>query len=265
MIPILTLIVAIWHKVGGLARGWIPLANADFARTLLRRAHLLASASGWNARIGRAAEAGLACATAKGTRMTRLMITACFGMLLTGQVHGQTAPRAEEMPLVISASGSTHTPADKITLTIPLRGSGDSDAAAKAQIADKLQRLRTALIAQDVQPGAIAASAPFGQMGYIGNETFDPDDMPPATGPRLPAGMATANRHAMTSVVRVSLTSGAALTRVQQVVADLQLATYLSPIAWRVGPQSSTQSGKRGPMPIFMQARSVTASFGSRR
>ena len=139
----------------------------------------------------------------------RPMIMVLAGLVLTTATaaSAQQAPVAAlapgEVPLQISASGSVTSPADKITVTIPLSASGETPAVARAVNQVTIDWLKTALVAQGVDAGAITVlPSPADSFGI-----FTVSDAARA----LTAGGAKKTAHA---VVQVELRDAAQLAHV---------------------------------------------------
>ena len=120
--------------------------------------------------------------------------------------------RLGTLPLVISATGSARTPADKITIFATANETADTTAAARARVAEKIARLRSALAAAGLPATAIKEfGAPF---GFIGNAADDEDE-----GPKLPS-----KGHMASSLLQVVVDNPGAYSAVRKTIADQGLA-----------------------------------------
>jgi len=163
-----------------------------------------------------------------------MIAASLLGALFAAPLQAQTATPAttvkvlpaDSAVLLISAAGSIHSAPDKLTLTFLINGSGESDAAAKAQAATKAEQFRAAVIAQGVPASAITAASNPPQMGFVGNESFDPDDTSAAS--RVVAAMA--RRHMSAVAMRIRLDRMEMLARVQKVATDLGVRSMGSPV-----------------------------------
>ena len=82
------------------------------------------------------------------------VIAGLFGLAALQPLDARAGPRySGATPLVISAVGSVHNPADKITISVGVGGPAESDAAAK------MAKLRRLLTAEGVSPSMIVDDA----------------------------------------------------------------------------------------------------------
>jgi uncharacterized protein YggE len=112
-----------------------------------------------------------------------------------------------EVALQISASASVTSPADKITITIPVSASGATAAVARAVNQVTIDWLKTALVAQGVDAGAISL-LPSGQ-GAFGF---------PGMGEETAGGVAAGAKKTARTVVQVELRDAAQLARVTELL-----------------------------------------------
>lgn len=141
----------------------------------------------------------------------RPMIILLAGLVLTtaSGASAQQAPAATatgEVPLQISAAGSVTTLADKITVTIPVSASGETSAVARAVNQVTIDWLKTALVGQGVDAGAITILPP--QTGLFGVFSV-------ADGARAAAA---AGKKTARAVVQVELRDAAQLARVTELL-----------------------------------------------
>jgi hypothetical protein len=123
--------------------------------------------------------------------------------------------RPGNLPLVISATGSVHTPADKITVFVTISDAAETDAAAKAHVAEKIARLRAAAVAAGAPAAAITENTGPRSLAFVGNEAYDPDE------PQL----AAQGRHMAMSWLRIALDNAATYSTVRKILADQGLDT----------------------------------------
>jgi len=102
------------------------------------------------------------------------VLTALIGCAAIQPATAQGAGGA--LPLVISATGSVHTPADRITLLVIVSGTGKTDAAVKADLATKLGKVRSTIVAAGVDPARIGEKDQVSRLGFVGNEAYQDDE-----------------------------------------------------------------------------------------
>lgn len=145
------------------------------------------------------------------------VLTALIGCAAIQPATAQGAGGA--LPLVISATGSVHTPADRITLSVIVSGTGKTDAAAKADLATKLGKVRHTIVAMGVDPARIGENDQSSRLGFVGNEAYqDGDD-----GERPPLGRFTS------CWLRIELGTPSEYARVRKAISDQGIAITPTP------------------------------------
>ena len=151
------------------------------------------------------------------TRMMMVFLGAMFAISAAGaQVPtdtGSARVAPGEVLLQLSARGSVHSPADLITINIPISASGDTAIAARAADQATLDRVKHALVAKGIDPNAITL-APMNatRIGFIGNE----GDYPAAASPEGPG--AALNRKTAQAMLQVKLSDPARVQIVRDVL-----------------------------------------------
>lgn len=129
-----------------------------------------------------------------------------------GQSYPASAPKDGEVLLQISARGLATSPADLITVNIPLNASADTAIAARAAVQSKIDRLRKQFLAKGIAPGSISFAKSSGmQMGFISEPPEDDNGAP------LPLPMAMTKKSAQ-SMLQLRLASAAQVEAVRDIL-----------------------------------------------
>lgn len=118
-----------------------------------------------------------------------------------------------EIPLRIMAEGKVRTPADTLTLFVPITGTGATAAAAREAARQRTTAVTAALNSQGVEAAAIVVTPATGPLGFIGNETDD--DLPIGTMAAMTSASSSSPRQ-VAVVLRVRLSDPGMLERVQR-------------------------------------------------
>ena len=150
--------------------------------------------------------------------MRTVLLAGLIGCATTLPAQAQTEGA---LPLVISATGSIHSPADRITLSFVVNGTGKTDAAAKADLATNLEKVRKAIAGAGFDPTQIHENDESGGPAFIGN-AVDPDD----DGDQRPSPLG----RSAARWLRIEVNTQADYVRLRKAVLDQGLALAPNPI-----------------------------------
>ncbi len=142
-----------------------------------------------------------------------LLGVAPFAMVAANaQTTNAAKPGAVELRL--NATGQSVKRADFVTIYVPVSTSAETASAARSANRAAIATLTNALAGGGIDRGSITPMPAATRLGFIGNEAYDPGDLPLA--PQAMAGMMA--RKTASSTVRIRLTDITLVDRVRDVL-----------------------------------------------
>ncbi|WP_164857274.1 SIMPL domain-containing protein [Sphingomonas crocodyli] len=135
---------------------------------------------------------------------------------------------AGEVPLEIVTYGSSENTAQEATMSVCVTSRSKTASEADSAARSLAEKVRAALVAQGIPSSDLVLRQPgnVGRMGFVGNEAFDPEDMPAALA-QMQQGNATKSATAYIDVTVRDLTK---LDQIRRSLLDLNASFAAGPI-----------------------------------
>jgi len=135
----------------------------------------------------------------------------------------------DEVTIQIAARGRALTRADLIMITVPVKSTGQTSAAARTANIAAVERLKAALTAIGIDPRNIVQVAPRNRFGFVGNAPYDPVVDAADFTESAPTKSPKADLKSAETVIEVRLTDPANVPEVSDVLDRLDLAMTGTP------------------------------------